>query len=205
MARRFGVLLATGAALAALLAVSVANGALPQPKKKSIVPNTSIAGVRLDMTETKVLALWGHAACKRNPSGPSTPPSDTCRWGPLNGEDALVTFMGHGGGATVGMIILEARVRNSDGRILPGVLTKWKTGKGIHLGSQMAAVKVAYPGAQANNGEAVHGFDLFAGGRPNLRYTRFGGGTGDSYKRVRTITLQWDVCHWPQYYSNVCP
>ena len=26
-----------------------------------------------------------------------------------------------------------------------------------------------------------------------LRYTRFGGGTGDSYKRVRTMTLQWDV------------
>ena len=206
MARRLIVLASAGALLVALLGVSMVNASkLPHPDKTSIVPSTSIGGVRLDMTEGKVLRLWGPAHCEHNPSGPSTPPSDVCRWGPLNGENAWVSFLGHGRSATSGIIYLQARTRNSDGRIVPGKLTKWRTGKGIHLGSKMAAVGIAYPGAKPNNSEAVRGFDIDKGARPNLRITEFSSGLGDSSLRVTGISLRWDVCHWPQYYSNVCP
>jgi hypothetical protein len=48
-----------------------------------------------------------------------------------------------------------------------------------------------------NNGEAVQGFDLFAGARPNLRYTRFSTpGFGASPDKLRSILLAWDVCHY---------
>jgi len=45
-----------------------------------------------------------------------------------------------------------------------GTLSKWRTAKGVRLGSEKSAVPKAYPAAEANNGEAVQGFELFSTG-----------------------------------------
>ena len=64
------------------------------------------------------------------------------------------------------------------------------------LGSEKAAVGEAYPDATPNNGEAVQGYDLFAGARPDLRYTRFATpGIGATPTKLRYIELSWDSCH----------
>jgi hypothetical protein len=95
------------------------------------------------------------------------------------------------------MIVIHAAYNVRTGRFVPGVLSTWRTARRISLGSQKSAVHRAYPSARANHGEAVQGYDLFAGARPNLRYTRFATpGFGESATRLRYIELSWDVCHF---------
>lgn len=183
------------AAILGLLLVPPAGAApLPDVEHPTIVPNTQIGGVRLDMTKGQVQGKWGPGACRA--SG-GQPPTTICIWGskdPTQGESAQISFASN----RAVIIGIYARVRASDGRIIPGRLARdWKTGRGIHLNSPKGAVKDAYPAARPNNGEAVNGYDLFAGARPNLRYTRFSTpGFGASANRVRSIVLQWDVCHY---------
>ncbi len=79
----------------------------------------------------------------------------------------------------------------------PGTLSKWKTAKNIHLGSQKAAVKRAYPAAKANTSTGVNGFDLFSTGPGGLNVTHFSSfGVGPSATRLRYIQL---AC-----YNNKC-
>jgi hypothetical protein len=177
-------------ALLAVVALPAAAGAhLPQPKSTAIKPGTSMAGVKLDMTKKQVLAKWGKTTCD----------SSTCTWeGPGTrgkNERAIVSFVN---GKAV-QISISAATKGNNLKFKPGVLSQWKTSKGISLGSPKAKVPKAYPKAQANNGEAVNGYDLFAGARPNLRYTRFSTpGFGASPSLLRSITIAWDVCHYMQ-------
>ena len=196
------------AAIAALLAAvavgDVARGAfIPHLDHPKIVPNQSIGGVKLDMSKHEVFELWGPGACHTSPAHLGAPAQTTCRGGPVSntkGEQIFVTFTPAGGGVSI--IIMVARTRASDGQIVRGELARrWRDRFGIHLGSPIADVGEAYPGAKPNRGEAVRGYDLFAGparGGPgtSLRYTRFGAGIGPSSNRVASISYQWDICHF---------
>ena len=152
-----------------------------------IVPGKSIAGVKLDMTKAQVFGQWGSTSC----------PNGVCEWkgpGPA-GKNERATVSIFKGKAI--MIVINAASSGNNLKFKPGVLSKWKTAKGISLGSRKTAVKRAYPSAKVNNGEAVQGFDLFSGARPNLRNTRFATpGIGATPTLLRYIELSWDPCHF---------
>jgi hypothetical protein len=184
--RRAAIL--TAAALAALAVPSAAIAKLPKPKTTTIVPGASIAGVKLDMTRAQVFSKWGSTKCS---------PPTSCTWeGPGqagHNERAIVSFVN----GKVSQISISAATTGTNLKFKSGVLSKWRTAKGLSLGKNKSAVKRAYPAAMANTGEAVQGFDLFKGARPNLSYTRFSTpGIGASPTLLRTIAVAWDTCHF---------
>jgi hypothetical protein len=178
-----------------------ASAKLPKiGKHGKIKPNKSIGSERLDDPEGEFDLRWGGGDCTSTPAFDGTPAQDSCDWSkslpasPFSGEYAHATFIGNGEGAEAAIISITAHQRASDGKFLPGKLSQWKTSKGIHLGSRMSKVGEKYPGATPNGGEAVNGFDLFAGSGSDARYTRFTS-FGEPGNRVTTISLQWDTCH----------
>jgi hypothetical protein len=166
---------------------AAATAKLPRPRNAAIVPGTSIAGVKLDMSQSQVFSKWGSTHCS----------SGVCAWEgpgkPGQNERATVSFVR----GKVVQIDISAALTGVNLKFKPGILSRWRTSKGISLGSFKKAVAHAYAHAKPNNGEAVQGFDLFAGSRPNLRYTRFStSGIGASATRLRGIELAWDSCHY---------
>jgi hypothetical protein len=179
--------IAAVAAVAFLALSAAAEAHLPNTKNHKIVPGRSMAGVKLDMTKSQVFGKWGNTSCDQS----------SCAWeGPGTrgkNERAVVSFVN----GKVVQIAISAATKGNNLKFKPGELSKWKTSKGIALGSPKSKVPKAYPAAQPNNGEAVQGYDLFAGARPNLRYTRFSTpGFGDSPNNLRSILIAWDVCHY---------
>lgn len=180
--------IAAAGLVAVLAATAPAAAKLPRPKTTLIVPGKSLAGVRLDMTRAQVFGQWGSTSC---------PSPGVCQWvapgTPGKTERATVSFVK----GKVSAVTIAAATSGSNGKFKPGILSKWKTAKGIRLGSQKSAVPRAYPAAKPNTGEAVQGFDLFAGARPDLSYTRFSTpGFGASPTLLRTISVNWDLCHF---------
>jgi hypothetical protein len=172
-----------------LLPAAASEAKLPKTKNTKIVPGRSMGGVKLDMTKSQVFGKWGKTTCDPG----------SCSWeGPGTrgkNERAVVSFVD---GKAV-QIVISAATKGNDLKFKPGVLSQWKTSKGISLGLPKSKVPKAYPGAKPNNGEAVQGYDLFAGARPNLRYTRFSTpGFGASPNNLRSILIAWDVCHYMQ-------
>jgi hypothetical protein len=175
------------AAIVGLALPAAATAHLPQTKNKSIVTGKSMGGVKLDMSQARVISKWGSASCS----------GGVCTWEGKgkagHRERATVSFYKD----KVVQITINAKFVGDNLRFKPGILSKWKTSKHIHLGSSKGAVGKAYPGAKPNNSEGVQGFDLFAGARPNLSYTRFStSGIGDSPNRLRYIEIAWDTCHY---------
>ena len=155
---------------------SVALARLPSPKTTLIVPGTSIAGVKIGMSQTQVFHQWGGTSCIPG----------VCTWqgpgNPSHAERATVSFVN----GKVIQVAINAATRGNNLKFTPGQLSKWKTGKNIALGSTRGAVKRAYPAAKANNSTGVAGWDLF-GGRHYTRFSSFG--VGDTPDRLRYIQL----------------
>jgi hypothetical protein len=163
-------------AIGCLGAPAVAGARLPHPHSTLIVPGTSIAGVKIDMTQGQVFHQWGATSCSFG----------RCLWrGPGNAahaEQATVTFAD----GKVVQIDIDAGTSGTNERFAPGTLSKWKTAKNIHLGSPKSAVKRAYPAARANNSTGVDGFDLQSG----IHFTRFSAfGLGATPNALRYIEL----------------
>jgi hypothetical protein len=172
-----------GLATGCLLWPTVASAKLPHPKTTLIVPGTSIAGVKLDMTQNQVFHVWGRTGCT----------AGFCTWlGPGSAghaERATVSFFN----GKVIQIDINAATSGINLKFAPGKLSKWRTRKNISLGSTRAAVKRAYPAAKSNPSTGVNGFDLFEGAGASLRVTRFSSfGIGATPTRLRYIEL---ACH----------
>jgi hypothetical protein len=185
-ARRAVPIVAVAATIALGLPAAV-TAHLPKTDNKSIVPGRSMGGVKLDMKQAKVMSKWGPAQCFPG----------FCAWEGKgkagHRERATVSFVN----GKVSQIVVNAKFTGDNLKFKAGPLAKWETSKHIRLGSSKGAVPKAYPGAKPNDSEGVQGFDLFAGARPNLRYTRFStSGIGDSPKRLRYIEIAWDSCHY---------
>jgi hypothetical protein len=182
--------------LSAALCLPAAAGAkLPKPKSTAIKPGTSIAGVKLDMTQAQAFAKWGRTTC--------IVPGSLCEWhGPGKPGQQEVASISLVNGKVVQISIKAALVGTVTQKFKLGKLAGWKTSKKIGLASKRGAVAKAYPKAKRNLGEAVNGYDLFAGSGKKLRYTRFAanGVSGPTAGRLTYITLAWDVCH----YSSTC-
>jgi hypothetical protein len=174
---------------AALCVPASADAKLPKPRTTAIKPGKSIAGVKLDMTRAQAFAAWGSTSCLA---------PTLCEWhGPGKAGQQEVASISLVNGKVVQITIKAAVVGTATQRIRLGPLARWKTSKGIALGSKRSAVARAYPTARRNAGEAVNGYDLFAGARPNLSYTRFAAnGLGRTANRLLYITVAWDVCHY---------
>ena len=186
------VVVAVVLAAALALAAPAGSALIPHVDHPRIVPNESVAGVKLDMTRHQVFARWGPGACGPYPR--HAPPSQLfCRWGPRDrykGETVLVAFRS----GEVDSISISARLRRSDSRIIPGeVARRWRTREGIHLGSPISDVVKAY-GIKQNPG-GVPFWDLHEGSGANARTTRFSTGLSASKNRVVGISVSWDVCH----------
>ena len=175
---------------AALCVPALADAKLPKPKTTAIKPGKSIAGVKLDMTRAQAFAAWGSTRCVA---------PTLCEWhGPGKPGQQEVASISLVNGKVVQITIKAAVVGTATQSVRLGPLARWKTSKGIALGSKRSAVARAYPTARPNTGEAVNGYDLFAGSRPNLAYTRFAAnGVGSrTANRLLYITVAWDVCHY---------
>jgi hypothetical protein len=175
---------------AALCVPGSAIAKLPDPATTTIKPGRSIAGVKLDMTKAQAFGAWGSTRCLAPTlcewHGPGTPGhQEVASISLVNGKVSQITIKA----AVVGTATQSIRL---------GPLARWKTSKGIALGSKRSAVATAYPTARPNTGEAVDGFDLFAGSRPNLAYTRFAanGVSSRTANRLLYISVAWDVCHY---------
>jgi hypothetical protein len=168
---------------------ALADAKLPKPKTTAIKPGASIAGVKLDMTKSQAFAAWGSTTC----IAPTL-----CEWhGPGKAGQQEVASISLVNGKVVQITIKAAVVGTATQKIKLGPLAKWKTSKKIALGSSRSAVAKAYPTAKRNTGEAVNGYDLFAGSGKSLRYTRFAAnGLGGTANRLLYITVAWDVCHY---------
>lgn len=175
--------------IAALCAPALAEAKLPHPKTTAIKPGTSIAGVKLDMTKTQAFAAWGSTRCLL---------PTLCEWhGPGKPGQQEVASISLVNGRVVQITIKAAVVGAASQSVKLGPLARWRTSKRIALGSKRSAVAKAYPAARPNLGEAVNGYDLFAGSGKSLRYTRFAAnGLGRTANRVLYITVAWDVCHY---------
>ena len=165
-----------GLVIGCLVCPAVALARLPSPKTTLIVPGVSIAGVKIDMTQTQVFHQWGRTQCIPG----------LCTWqgpgNPSHAERATVSFFK----GRVIQVDINAATSGLNLKFTPGQLSKWKTGKNISLGSTKAAVKRAYPAAKANNSTGVAGYDLFGG----VHYTRFSSfGVGATPNRLRYIEL----------------
>jgi hypothetical protein len=177
------------ACLTACLSVpALADAKLPKPKTTIIKPGVSIAGVKLDMTKAQAFAAWGSTTCLL---------PTLCEWhGPGKAGQQEVASISLVNGKVVQITIKAALVGTVTQKLKLGPLSKWKTSKGIALGSKRSAVAKAYPGAVRNTGEAVNGYDLSKGKRPNLSITRFAANLLGAANRLDYITVSWDTCHY---------
>ena len=162
--------------LAALLTAVVpaaAGAKLPKPKTKLIVPGKSIAGVSLNMAESKAKAQWGSGAkCTKFPTIPGEKAQEGCDWreGPaLSDASAHITFLG----GKVYLVVITTQKDKKTFKPKGKQFAAWKTAKGIAVGSKIAAVGKAYPAAKRNLSEGGIGWDLI---QPKA-ITSFGGKT----------------------------
>jgi hypothetical protein len=165
-----------GTVVGCLVVPAVAAARLPHPRSTLIVPGTSIAGVKIDMTKSQVFHQWGATSCSFG----------RCLWrgpgNPAHAEQATVTLAD----GVVVQIDITAGTSGTNERFAAGTLSKWKTAKNIDLGSRKSAVKRAYPAAKANNSAGVKGFDLQSG----IHFTRFSSfGVGATPNLLRYIEL----------------
>ncbi len=164
-----------------LVAAGAASAKLPHPRRTLIVPGTSIAGMKLGMTQSEAFHVWGSTGCVVG----------VCTWwGPgshVHAERATVSlYQDH----VIQIDINAGTANGTTEKFKPGTLSRWKTAKNIHLGSTKQAVKRAYPAARSNTSTGVAGYDLSFGSGIGLHYTRFSSwGVGATANRLRYIEL----------------
>ena len=164
-----------------VIGTGAASAKLPHPRRTLIVPGTSIAGMKLGMTQSQAFHVWGSTNC----------PVGVCTWwGPgshVHAERATVSLYQ---GRVIQIDINAGTANGTTEKFRPGTLSTWKTAKNIHLGSTKQAVKRAYPAARPNTSTGVAGYDLFFGSGIGLHYTRFSSwGVGATPNRLRYIEL----------------
>lgn len=161
------------AALVTAVLPAAAGAKLPKPKTKLVVPGKSIAGVALNMAESKAKAQWGSGAkCTKTPKIGTQPAQDSCDWreGPdLFDASAHITFLG----GKVYLVVITTAKDKKTGKAKGKQFASWKTAKGIAVGSKIGAVGKAYPAAKRNLSEGGIGWDLI---QPKA-ITSFGGKT----------------------------
>jgi hypothetical protein len=142
-ARRTAAL--TLAALA--VAAPAAQAKLPASGGKSIVPGSSIGGVKLGMKAAAAVRKWGKGGTCDTAIGVS------CSWEGSMKQGRLRFDITDG---KVSTITIEAGQRPTTYEpVYSGPITKWKTSKGIRIGSDLRKVGKKYPRAKPDGGGLV--------------------------------------------------
>jgi hypothetical protein len=158
---------------------------LPTNKDRNIVVNESIGGVRLGMTGAQAVKTWGSSRC-------AEAQDINCHYEPENTSRNYIlgyTLFTLQKGKVVRVEVTSPRdISTSDHEpTFAGPLTKYKTAKGIHIGSTADKVKAAYPKAKLTyNKGGLRDYTLKTGQlRTIFRTTKFGTGY-----RVFTIQVE---------------
>jgi hypothetical protein len=139
--------LATAFAVAVILAVPLAAAAkLPVAKSHLIAPGKSVGGVKLGMTKAKAVATWGSKPRCVPPVAGVT----ECFWEPAGVFADGGRIQLRRGKVIVAGVSINSTMKSSAIR----ALKKFKTAKGIHIGSAKSAAKHAYPGLKKPPGDA---------------------------------------------------
>jgi hypothetical protein len=129
---------------ALLIPASLAFGAssLPKPASLKLVVPTSLAGIKLGMSEAAAKAAWGNrGTCATSSySGRSR-----CEYGDTTGSTGSALIECADGKVLTAVVYSGRNAANELSASATGVLGKIKTSDGIGLGSTIAAVKAAYP------------------------------------------------------------
>jgi hypothetical protein len=149
--------------LAALaVAAPAADAKLPAKGGKTIVPGSSIGGVKLGMDAEAAVKRWGKGGTC------DTALASSCRWDGSMKQGGL-RFEQVGG--KVSSITIEAGQEPTTCEpVYRGAITKWKTSKGIRIGSAMRRVAKKYPKAKPDGGGLV-----LASGKRRTYFSSSGG------------------------------
>jgi hypothetical protein len=148
---------------------AAADATLPAKGGKSIVPGRSIGGVKIGMDAAAAVKKWGKGGTCDTAIGVS------CRWDGTMKQGSLRFDLT---GGKVSTIVIEAGQKPKTFEpVYKGPITKWKTSKGVHIGTTLRRVGKKYPKAQPDGGGLV-----LASGK---RKTYFSSSLG----RASTITI----------------
>ena len=130
-----------GLTVVSMLLAGSAQAATPKLKNTLIVPNKSVGALKLGMSPTAAKAAWGAGDCLA---------SGLCQFGTRPTTSAgyasySVTTLTAGTPKSVLLIQLEAGPFGKPKRNYSTPLARFKTSKGIGLGSTKAALLRAYP------------------------------------------------------------
>ncbi len=123
--------------LALLVPAAAALASLPKPADPTVVVPTSIAGMKLGLSEAKAKATWG--------AGGATCSETRCYWGKTDSPQgyAYIEFFEH---KVLGIAVYAGRGKESallTTAAKPIMAMKAKNGVGI--GAKLSQVKAAYP------------------------------------------------------------
>jgi hypothetical protein len=157
--------------LAALAATApAADAKLPAGGGKTIVPGSSIGGVRLGMDAAAAVRKWGKGGSCDAAIGSS------CRWAGSMRQGSMRFDLTNG---KVSAIVIDAGQQPTTYEpVYRGPITKWKTDRGVRIGTALRTVAKKYRKAQPDGG----GLALKSG----KRTTYFSSSGG----RTATITIQ---------------
>jgi hypothetical protein len=160
-----------GLALVALaIAAPAAEAKLPAKGGKSIVPGKSIGGVKIGMDAAAAVKKWGKGGSCDTTIGAS------CRWEGSMKQGSMRFDLDRNG--KVSTIVIEAGQKPvSFEPVYKGPITKWKTSKGVHIGTTLRTVGKKYPKAKPDGG----GLALQSGRRTTFFSSSLG--------RTETITI----------------
>jgi hypothetical protein len=169
----------------ALVAPLSANATLPKASVKLIVPNKSIGGVALGDRPSQVTRAWG-----ANPDCTSTciyeakakPGEGTA------GASALLEQKRKGAPYKVWSVLIYVSQKTVGNKTVPNFktpLTKFRTAKGIGLGSTVTALKHAYHGLKRVSEPS--GFAYYELNGPGEKETGF---TASPSKKITQIVIR---------------
>ena len=123
---------------------ATADAKLPAKGGKTIVPGSSIGGVRIGMDAEAAVKKWGKGGSCDTAIGVS------CRWDGSMKQGSMRFDVTNG---KVSTIVIEAGQKPTTFEpVYKGPITKWKTSKGVHIGTTLRKVAKKYPKAKPDGG-----------------------------------------------------
>jgi hypothetical protein len=164
-----------------LAPMSAASAKVPKFKPQTIVPGTSIGGVKVGMTKAKAVKVWGKPDRCQNES-----PAVWCVYtAPSTINDFTTPPQPYAGFYLKKGKVVAVNLETAENTSVDPKLAHLKTSKNIKLGSTMAAARKAYSLPPPSGGEAGLSRALYRQGK---HCTMFYAPTSP-YTKIEAITV----------------